>query len=150
MGKRASELSKVTDDDVYTAVAESIFPDYDECQKKFIQMLSDPFTTLCQAIWYWFENHGLRYPDNFYEATKLHKNYHTDIMNDAKNDMGKEMLMAICVGRRFDLRMTQRELGKQRIILDKFQEPDKTHIILLGRFPGLNINHFNEILKNEI
>lgn len=73
-------------------MAESIFPDYDERQKKFIQMLSDPFTTLCQALWYWFENHGLRYPDNFYEATKLHKNYHTDIKNNAKNDMGKDML----------------------------------------------------------
>lgn len=148
-GKRSSELSKVTDDDVYTAVAESIFPDYDEHQKKFIQMLSDPFTTLCQALWYWFENHGLRYPDNFHEATKLHKNYHTDIKNDAKNDMGKDMLMAICVGCRFDLRMTQRVLRKQNIILDEFQEPDRTFITLLERFPGLDINQFNEILKKR-
>ena len=149
IGKHASELSKVTDDDVYTAVAESIFPDYDERQKKFIQMLSDPFTTLCQALWYWFENHGLRYPDNFYEATKLHKNYHTDIKNNAKNDMGKDMLMAICVGCKFDLRMTQRVLGKQNIILDEFQEPDRTYITLLERFPGLAINQFNEILKKR-
>lgn len=149
IGKRSSELSKVTDDDVYAAVAESIFPDYDEYQKKFIQMLSDPFTTLCQALWYWFENHGLRYPDNFHEATKLHKNYHTDIKNDAKNDMGKDMLMAICVGCRFDLRMTQRVLRKQNIILDEFQEPDRTFITLLERFPGLDINQFNEILKKR-
>lgn len=149
IGKRSSELSKVTDDDVYAAVAESIFPDYDEYQKKIIQMLSDPFTTLCQALWYWFENHGLRYPDNFHEATKLHKNYHTDIKNDAKNDMGKDMLMAICVGCRFDLRMTQRVLRKQNIILDEFQEPDRTFITLLERFPGLDINQFNEILKKR-
>lgn len=149
MGKRSSELSKVTDDDVYTAVAESIFPDYDEHQKKFIQMLSDPFTTLCQALWYWFENHGLRYPDNFHDATRLHKNYHTDIKNNAKNDMGKDMLMAICVGCKFDLRMTQRVLGKQNIILDEFQEPDKTYITLLERLPGLDINQFNIILKKR-
>lgn len=149
IGKRAGELSKVTDDDVYAAVAESIFTDYDEHQKKFIQMLSDPFTTLCQALWYWFENHGLRYPDNFHDATKLHKNYHTDIKNDAKNDMGKDMLMAICVGCKFDLRMTQRVLGKQNIILDEFQEPDKTYITLLERLPGLDINQFNEILKKR-
>lgn len=149
MGKRSSELSKVTDDDVYAAVAESIFPDYDDHQKKFIQMLSDPFTTICQALWYWFENHGLRYPDSFHEATKLHKNYHTDIKNDAKNDMGKDMLMAICVGCKFDLRMTQRVLGKQNIILDEFQEPDKTYITLLERLPGLAINQFNEILKRR-
>ena len=149
MGKRSSDLSKVTDDDVYAAVAESIFPDYDEHQKKFIQMLSDPFTTLCQALWYWFENHGLRYPDSFHDATRLHKNYHTDIKNNAKNDMGKDMLMAICVGCKFDLRMTQRVLGKQNIILDEFQEPDRTYITLLERLPGLNINQFNEILKKR-
>lgn len=149
MGKRSCELSKVTDDDVYTAVAESIFPDYDEHQKKFIQMLSDPFTTLCQALWYWFENHGLRYPDKFHDATRLHKNYHTDIKNNAKNDMGKDLLMAICVGCKFDLRMTQRVLGKQNIILDEFQEPDKTYISLLERLPGLDINQFNIILKKR-
>lgn len=149
MGKRSSELSKVTDDDVYTAVAESIFLDYDEQQKKFIQMLSDPFTTLCQALWYWFENHGLRYPDKFHDATRLHKNYHTDIKNNAKNDMGKDLLMAICVGCKFDLRMTQRVLGKQNIILDEFQEPDKTYISLLERLPGLDINQFNIILKKR-
>lgn len=149
MGKRSSELSKVTDDDVYTAVAESIFLDYDEQQKKFIQILSDPFTTLCQALWYWFENHGLRYPDKFHDATRLHKNYHTDIKNNAKNDMGKDLLMAICVGCKFDLRMTQRVLGKQNIILDEFQEPDKTYISLLERLPGLDINQFNIILKKR-
>lgn len=149
MGKRSSELSKVKDSDVYDAVAESIFTEYDESQKTFIKMLSDPFTSLCQALWYWFENHGLRYPDNFHDATKLHKNYHTDIKNDAKNDMGKDMLMAICVGCKFDLRMTQRVLGKQNIILDEFQEPDKTYIALLERFPGIGIIQFNEILKRR-
>lgn len=149
MGKRSGDLSKVADDDVYAAVAESIFTDYDGHQKKFIQMLSDPFTTLCQALWYWFENHGLRYTDSFHDATKLHKNYHTDIKNDAKNDMGKDMLMAICVGCKFDLRMTQRVMGKQNITLDEFQEPDKTYITLLERLPGIDINQFNAILKKR-
>ncbi|MDO4339803.1 MAG: hypothetical protein Q4C91_17195 [Eubacteriales bacterium] len=149
MGRRSGDLSKVTDDDVYAAVADSIFTDYDEHQKKFIQMISDPFTTLCQSLWYWFENHGLRYPDSFHDATKLHKNYHTDIKNDAKNDMGKDMLMAICVGCKFDLRMTQRVLEKQKITLDEFQEPDKTYITLLERLPGIDINQFNAILKKR-
>lgn len=149
MGKRPSEFSKIKDSDVYDAVADSIFTDYDEYQKKFIQMLSDPFTTLCQALWYWFDSHGLRYPDSFHAATKLHKNYHTDIKNDAKNDMGKDMLMAICVGCKFDLRMTQRVLGKQKIILDEFQEPDKTYLAILDRFPGIDIFNFNELLKRK-
>lgn len=149
MGKRPNELSKVTDSDVYDAVVDSIFTDYDEQQKKFIQMLRDPFTTLCQALWYWFDGHGLRYPDSFHAATKLHKNYHTAIKNDAKNDMGKDMLMAICVGCKFDLRMTQRVLEKQKIILDEFQEPDKTYLAILERFPGIDILNFNELLKRR-
>lgn len=149
MGKRPNELSKITDSDIYDAVADSIFTGYDESQRKFIQMLCDPFTSLCQALWYWFENHGLRYPDNFHEATKLHKNYHTDIKNDAKNDMGKDMLMAICVGCKFDLRTTQRVLGKQHITLDEFQEPDSTYITILERFPGIGIDGFNELLKRR-
>lgn len=149
MGNRSKELSKITDGDVYDAVVNSIFDDYDEPEKKFIQMLSDPFTTICQALWYWFENHGLRYPNQFYEATKLHKNYHNDIMNDAKNDMGKDVLMAICIGCKFNLRMTQRVLAKQNIFLDEFQEPDKTYITILERFPGISINQFNEILKRR-
>lgn len=149
MGKKPTELSTVTDSDIYDAVADSIFTDYDEQQKKFIQMLSDPFTTLCQALWYWFDNHGLRYPDNFHAVTKLHKNYHTDIKNDAKNDMGKEMLMAICVGCKFDLRMTQRVLRKRNIILDELQEPDRTYITILEKFPGTGIDVFNELLKRR-
>ena len=149
MGRRSSELSKVTDSDVYDAVADSIFTEYDESQKELIKMLSDPFTSLCQSLWYWFENHGLRYPDNFHDATKLHKNYHTDIKNDTKNDMGKDMLMAICVGCKFDLRMTQRVLAKQHIVLDELQEPDKTYITLLERLPGIGIDQFNEILKRR-
>lgn len=149
MGKRPSEFSKISDDDVLDAVADSIFTDYNDDQKKFIQMLSDPFTTLCQALWYWFDNHGLKYPENFHDATKLHKNYHTDIKNDAKNDMGKEMLMAICVGCKFDLRMTQRVLGKQHIILDELQEPDRTYITILERLPGIDIDQFNKLLDRQ-
>ncbi|MBO4211776.1 MAG: hypothetical protein J5878_03880 [Oscillospiraceae bacterium] len=98
---------------------------------------------------YWFENHGLTQPYSFNQATLLHPNYHGDIKNDKKNDMGKEVLMAICVGCRFDLRMTQRVLGKQHITLDEFQEPDKTYITLLERLPGIGINQFNELLKRR-
>lgn len=149
MGKKPNELTKVTDSDVYDAVASRIFTDYDDDQKKFIQMLSDPFTSLCKALWFWFESHNLRYPDKFHEATKLHKNYHTEIKNDAKNDMGKDMLMAICVGCKFDLRMTQRVLAKRQIFLDDLQEPDKTYISILEHFPGSGVDDFNELLKRK-
>ena len=149
MGNRSSDISRVTDSDVYDAVADNLSTDYNEQQKKFIQMLSDPFTSLCQALWYWFENSGLRYPENFHKETNLHPNYHTGIKNDTKNDMGKDALMAICVGCKFGLMMTQRVLGKKNIVLDELQEPDKTYIALLERFPGIKINEFNEILKRR-
>ena len=147
-GKR-NELADVQDSDVYQAVAESIFTDYTECQKKFIQMLSDPFTSLCQALWYWFENNRLSQPYQFSQATLLHTNYHGQIRNNKKNDMGREMLMAICVGCKFDLRMTQRVFEKRRITLDEFQEPDRTYLTILERFPGLDILEFNELLKTK-
>ena len=63
--------------------------------------------------------------------------------------MGKEILMAICVGCKFDLRMTQRVFGKAGIPLDEFKEPDKTYITLLERFPGISIDDFNELLKRR-
>ena len=148
-GKRPSEFSKVKDSDIYDAVADAIFVDYDEQQKQFIRMIEDPFTSLCQALWYWFENRGPRYPESFNEATKLHKNYHTGIKNNAKNDMGRDILMAICVGCKFDLCMTERVLRKQKIILDELQEPDKTYITLLAIFPGIKIEEFNELLKRR-
>ena len=129
--------------------AYQVLSEMDDIKKKFVQMLTDPFTTLCQALWYWFENNKLTRPYNFRNATLLHTNYHTDIKNDKKNNMGKEILMAICVGCKFDLRMTQRVLGKAGIPLDEFKEPDKTYITLLERFPGISIDDFNELLKRR-
>ena len=98
-------------------------------------------------MWFWFENSGLCYPDNFWNATKLHRNYHTDIKNDKKNNMGRDMLMGICVGCRFNLRMTQRVFEKAEISLDEFSDPDKTYIMILDRALGLDIDEFNGLLK---
>lgn len=146
---KQSPLHDVTDDDIYDAVIDNLFPEMDDKTKVFIQKLSDPFTSLCQALWFWFENSGLRYPDNFWEATKLHRNYHTDIKNDKKNNMGRDMLMAICVGCKFNLRMTQRVFDKAKIPLDEFNAPDKTYITILDKAPGLDIDQFNELLKRR-
>lgn len=146
---KQSELSRIKDGDIYDEVAASIFTDYDDHQKEFIRKLSDPFTTLCQALWYWFETHGLSQPYNFKKATLLHENYHGEIKNDKKNDMNKETLMAICVGCKFDSGMTHRVFKKRGLLLDDLQEPDKTYLIILCRFPGLDILQFNELLKRK-
>ena len=63
--------------------------------------------------------------------------------------MGRDMLMAICVGCRFNLRMTQRVFEKAKIPLDEFSDPDKTYITILDRAPGLDIDEFNELLKRR-
>ena len=144
-----SPLYDVKDSDIYDAVIDNLFTEMDDITKEFIQKLSDPFTSLCQALWFWFENKGLRYPDNFWDATRLHRNYHTDIKNDKKNNMGRDMLMAICVGCKFNLRMTQRVFEKAKVSLYEFREPDKTYITILDRLPGLSIVEFNELLKRK-
>jgi len=104
---------------------------------------------LCQALAYWFETHGIKYPDNFWNATQLHRNYFGDIKNDKRNNMGKEMLMAICVGMGFDLMLTQRVLQKADITLSEFKEPDKTYLTIMERIQGLTIKQFNELLKRR-
>lgn len=149
MAGKKNDIFKVKDEDIYKAVADRIFTESDEHEKKFIQMLSDPYTSLCKALWYWFENHGLAYPSQFYDATLLHTNYHGSIKNDKKNDMNKETLMAICVGCKFDLRMTERVFRKRGLPLDEFQEPDKTYLMILEHLPGLDILDFNELLKQK-
>ena len=63
--------------------------------------------------------------------------------------MNKETLMAICVGCKFDLRMTERVFNKRKLPLDEFQEPDKTYMAILDTFPGIDILDFNEILKRR-
>lgn len=141
-----SALSDVSDSDIYDSVVAGLFEEMDDKKKEFLRKLSDPFTTLCQCLWYWFETHGLRYPDSFWNATRLHRNYHTDIKNNKKNNMSRDMLMAICVGLKFDLRMTLKVFDKAKIVLDEYSEPDKTYITILDRAPGLDIDEFNEIL----
>lgn len=149
MSGRQSELSRVQDGDIYDAVASRILTDFDDYQKEFIHKLCDPDTTLCKALWYWFETHGLSQPLNFKKATLLHENYLGEIKNNKKNDMTKETLMAICVGCKFDSRVTQRVFIKRGLLLNDLQDPDKIYLIILSRFPGIDIRQFNELLKRK-
>ncbi len=145
-----SILSSVSDGDVYDSVVADLFEDDDDnIKKEFLRRLSDPYTSLCQCLWYWFENHNLRYPDAFWDATRLHKNYHNKIKNNKNNNMNKETLMAICVGLKFDLSLTQKVFEKARLILDEYSDPDKTYIKILARIPGLDIDEFNELLNRR-
>ena len=75
------------------------------------------------------------------------KNYHGKIKNDKYNNMGTEVLMAICVGLRMNLRIVEKIFDKSDNKLNYYQDPDKTYIRILENMPGLSLQDFNGVLK---
>lgn len=145
---RKSELYDVTDGDVYDAAIDSIFAD-DETERQFVKMLGDPDRTLSQCLWFMMEKKHWLYPDTFWQNTHLHRNYHGLIKNNHYNNVGKENLLAICVGLKFNLRMTQKVFIKAGMQLQEYTEPDKTYRTILERAPGISIDDFNNLLKRR-
>lgn len=85
--------------------------------------------------------------ETFNDRTGLHKNYHGKIKNDKYNNMGTEVLMAICVGLRLNLRIVEKIFDKSDNKLNYYQDPDKTYIRILENMPGLSLQDFNGVLK---
>ena len=138
---------KYEEDDVYSAFHDQILT-YDENEEiELVKRLSDPTTTLCQCLWYLMENRKWNYPETFNDRTGLHKNYHGKIKKDKYNNMGTEVLMAICVGLRLNLRIIEKIFDKSVNKLNYYQDPDKTYIRILENMPGLSIQDFNGVLK---
>lgn len=130
----------------YAAVCENL-QGYDiEEEKELIKLLSNPDTTLCDCLTFLFNRRKWSYSSTFAEATELHVNYFGDIKNNKRNNMGTDMLMAICVGLKLSLRITEKVFEKSDNKLNYYQDPDKTYIHILERFPGLPIADFNSIL----
>lgn len=143
-----SDLSEITDDDVYDAAIDSIFAD-DETERQFVKMLGDPDQTLSQCLWFMMEKKHWLYPDTFWENTLLHRNYHGKIKNNNYNNVGKENLLAICVGLKLNLRMTQKVFSKAGIQLQEYTDPDKTYRAILEHAPGISIDDFNNLLERR-
>ena len=137
---------KYDPDDAYKAFYNSLSNYDEEEEKELMKRLGDPSTTLCQCIWYLMEKRHWLYPERFNEETGLHKNYHGKIKNDKYNNMGKDVLMAICVGLRLNLRLTEKLFSKSEHKLNYYQDPDKTYIRIMETIPGLGISEFNNIL----
>lgn len=134
-------------DEVYEAFHESILK-YDEDEEiELIKKLGDPTTTLCNCLWFLMENRKWKYPQKFSEETLLHSNYHGKIKNNKYNNIGTDNLMAICVGLRLSLRITEKIFEKSDNKLNYYQDPDKTYIHILEYMPGLSIQDFNSILE---
>ena len=135
--------------DAYLAFHEHILA-YDENEEiELTKQLGDPNTTLCQCLWLMMKNRKWNYPETFNEKTGLHKNYHGKIKNDSYNNMGTDVLMAICVGLRLNLRIIEKIFNKSANKLNYYQEPDKTYIRILENMPGISMQDFNSILAKS-
>ena len=138
---------KYEEDDAYVAALDAIL-EYDEDEEiELLKMLADPRTTLCQCLWFLMEKRKWKYPDKFSEETGLHKNYHGKIKNDKYNNMGKDVLMAICVALRLKLRLIEKIFDKSSQKLNEYQEPDRTYIHILENFPCISLDDFNGLLR---
>lgn len=134
-------------DDVYAAF-NSTLTTYDENEEiELIKRLGDPTTSLCQCLWFLMENRKWNYPRQFREYTKLHENYFGKIKRDDYNNMGTDVLMAICVGLKMNLRLTEKIFEKSKNKLDYYHDPDKTYIRIMEAMPCLDIVNFNRCLS---
>lgn len=134
-------------DEIYSAVQQEIASFDEDEEIELTKRLGDPRTTLCQCLWYLMEKRKWIYPKTFNERTDLNVNYHGKIKNDAYNNMGTDVLMAVCVGLGLTLRMTEKVFDKSKNKLDYYHDPDKTYMRVMERFPGLSITDFNSILE---
>lgn len=138
---------KYEEDEAYDAFYDKISA-YDEQEEiELIKMLVDPNCTLCQCVWYLMENRKWTYPATFNEKTELHPNYHGKIKNDSYNNMGTDVLMAICVGLKINLRIVEKLFDKSNNKLNYYQDPDKTYIRILEMMPGISLQDFNSICE---
>ncbi len=134
-------------DDVYSAFRDRILS-YDTNEEiELVKRLSDPTTTLCQCLWFLMERRKWAYPETFHDNTGLHKNYHGKIKNDKYNNMGTDVLMAICVGLKLSFRIVEMIFAKSNNKLNYYKDPDKTYIRILEFMPGISLQDFNGILQ---
>lgn len=132
-------------DDVYSAFQNSIASYDEQTEIELMKKLGDPTKTLCQCLWFLMEKQHWLYPETFNEKTWLHKNYHGKIKNDNYNNMGSDVLMAICVGLRLTLRIIEKLFDKSKNKLDYYNDPEKTYIRIIEQMPGLSMQDFNSI-----
>lgn len=133
-------------EDVYQSFVDHITSYNEQEEIELISMIGNPTKSLCDCLWFLMENRKWIYPEKFYEQTELHKNYHGKIKNNEYNNMTTGVLMAICVGMKLSLRITERLFDKSDNKLKYYSEPDKAYVHIMETMPGLSIGDFNAIL----
>ena len=120
---------------------------YDEAiEMGLIHRLNDETTSLCQCLWYLIEQSKWDKPLDFHEKTLVHENYYGKIKNNKMNNMKSDTLMAICVGLGLPRYLTEEVFKKSERKLHRYQEPEKTCLKIMDRFPGADIATFNKFL----
>lgn len=138
---------KYEPEDAYVAFHEHISA-YDQNEEiELMKKLGNPTCSLCECLWFLMENRKWQYPETFNDRTHLHKNYHGKIKNNNYNNMGTDVLMAICVGLKLSLRITEKLFDKSKNKLDYYQDPDKTYIRIMENMPGISMQDFNSICE---
>ena len=134
-------------EEVYQSFVNHITSYNEQEEIELIKMLGDPTKSLCECLWFLMENRKWNYPEKFNDQTELHKNYHGKIKNNSYNNMTTNVLMAICVGMKLSLRITEKLFDKSDNKLNYYADPDKTYIHIMETMPGLSISDFNSILN---
>lgn len=133
-------------EELYAAAHEYLAFNDEKEEIDLYRMLGDPSKSLCQCLWFIMEKRKWIYPATFTNNTSLNSNYHGKIKRNDYNNMGTEVLMAICVGLGLNLRITEKLFEKSINKLDYFHDPDKTYIHIMENFPRLSMTDFNSIL----
>ena len=131
----------------YDAAFDSLFASEEETEKELLRLIGDEDKSLCNCLWILIEKAGWKDSLEFYDNTLVHENYYGKIRVDKSNKMKSDTLFAICVGLGLQLRIIEKIYSKSECKLHYYDEPDKTRIRIIQRFPTININDFNELLK---
>ena len=135
-------------DEVYEACRNYLASHDEDGEIELMAMIGNPTKTLCECLWFLMEKRNWQYPEKFNEETELHKNYHGDIKNNKSNNMSTNTLLAICVGMRLSLRVTERLFEKSKNKLNYYEDPDKTYIRIMEMMPCLPLSDFNSMVRS--
>lgn len=102
---------------------------------------------LCQTLAELLKFKGINYPRTFNEKTGLYDALYNKIVNDKQQGMNRDTLMAIAVGLGLTSHATQELMKKAGISLNALKDPDRTYLVLLERFPGIDLYNANGILE---
>lgn len=131
-------------DEVYKAFADQLFDIEDD--DTFQDMLTTQSVSLCECLSYLMERKGIGSAKIFMEATMLNENYFGRIKKDDYNTIGKDHLMAVCVGLKLGTRTVIKLFAKSDHNLKENEEPYKTCLKIIDKMPGLSIADFNGAL----